>query len=412
MSSRNLFLTLAVALVGLTFCLATAAASPTGTPGVSAKSITIGGTFPFSGPASLYAGIGRGQAAFLDYVNDRGGVNGRQIKFITLDDGYNPANTVQLTRRLVEQEKVFAVVGSLGTEPNLATRPYLNDKKVPQVLLSTGASFWGTDYRKYPWTIGWQPNYIAEAYIYGRFIVKKMPQAKIGVLYQNDAYGKDYITGLKKGLGAKKNKIVEQEGYEVTSSDVASQIAKLKSSGANTLFVAATPTFAIQAVVIAYKLGWRPQIFMNSVSATDTLMALAAKNAKPDAVNGIISIEYRMDPADAKYAKPGALDLYRSIMAKYNPKGNSKDAFNVYGMAQAWTFVYALKRAGKNPTRAGLMKALLSMDTKDNPFLLPGMRMFTTPQDRFPLNQGVLMRYQDGAFKPFGGLLTYPRTHG
>jgi branched-chain amino acid transport system substrate-binding protein len=409
MSGRKLFLTFAVAVIGLAFSL-TASASSTATPGVSAKSITIGGTFPLSGGASLYAGIGRGQAAYFQYVNDRGGVNGRQIKFITLDDAYNPANTVQLTRRLVEQDKVLAVVGSLGTEPNLATRSYLNGRGVPQVLLSTGASTWGTDYKRYPWTIGWQPNYIAEGYIYGRFVASKVPQAKIAVLHQNDAYGQDYITGLKQGLGAKQDKIVETEGYEATSSDVASQIAKLKGSGANTLLVAATPTFAIQAVVLAYKLGWRPTIFLNSIAATDTLMALAVKSSNADAVNGIISVKYWMDPADAKYAKPGSIDLYRSIMAKYFPEGDVKDAFNVYGMAQAWTFVDALKRAGKQPTRASLMKAILSIDTKDNPFLLPGMRMFTSTTDRFPLDQGVLIRYQNGAFKPFGGLFTYPRA--
>jgi branched-chain amino acid transport system substrate-binding protein len=233
---------------------------------------------------------------------------------------------------------------------------------------------------------------------------------KIAVLYQNDAYGHDYVKGLKQGLGAKKNKIVEMQGYEVTSSDVASQMAKLKASGANTLLVAATPTFAIQAVVFAYKLGWRPRIFMNSVSATDTIMKLAAKSSNADAVNGIISIEYWMDPADPNYSKPGAIGLYRSIMAKYNSKGNLKDTFNVYGMAQAWTFVYALKHAGKHPTRAGLMRAILNMDTKKNPFLLPGMRLFTTPKDRFPLNQGVLIRYQNEGFKPFGRLFTYPRA--
>jgi branched-chain amino acid transport system substrate-binding protein len=410
MNKRKVFLTSAVAMIALTLCLTTASASPSKTPGVSAKSITIGGTFPFSGAASLYAGIGRGQAAYFEYVNAHGGVNGRQIEFIALDDGYNPSNTVQLTRRLVEQEKVFAVVGSLGTEPNLATRGYLNQNKVPQVFVATGASIWGTDYKRFPWTIGWQPNYIAEAYIYGRFIVNKAPKAKIAVLYQNDAYGHDYVKGLKQGLGAKKNKIVETQGYEVTSSDVASQMAKLKASGANTLLVAATPTFAIQAVVFAHKLGWDPQIFMNSVSATDTIMGLAAKSSNADAVNGIISIEYWMDPADPNYSKPGAIGLYRSIMAKYNSKGNLKDTFNVYGMAQAWTFVHALKRAGKNPTRAGLMKAILSMDTMKNPFLLPGMRLFTSPKDRFPLNQGVLIRYQNGGFKPFGRLFTYPRA--
>jgi branched-chain amino acid transport system substrate-binding protein len=409
MSAKKLGTVLAFALLALTFTL-TAAAKSSGTPGVTARTVTIGGTFPFSGPASLYAAIGRGQAAYFEYVNDQGGVNGRKLKFIPLDDAYNPANTVQLTRRLVEQEKVFAVVGSLGTEPNLATRSYLNQNKVPQVFLSTGATSWGTDYNKYPWTIGWQPNYVAEGYIYGRFITSKMPQAKIAVLYQNDAYGKDYVTGLKKGLGAKQSAIVESEGYEVTSSDVASQIAKLKASGSNTFFVAATPTFAIQAVVLAYKLGWRPTIFMNSVSATDAVIGLAAKSGGADAVKGIISVEYYMDASDPAYAKPGSIDLYRSIMAKYNPQGNVKDAFHVYGMAQAWTFVHALKRAGENPTRESLMKAILSLDTTDNPFLLPGMRMFTTPTDRFPLNQGVLIRYQAGGFKPFGRLFSYPRA--
>jgi branched-chain amino acid transport system substrate-binding protein len=409
MNARRLCLTFACALIGLTFVLATTAAGA-GTPGVSARTITIGGTFPFSGPASLYAGIGSGAAAYYAYVNDHGGVNGRRINFITLDDGYNPAQTVQQTHRLVEQDHVFAVVGSLGTEPNLATRPYLNEQKVPQILVSTGASSWGTDYRKYPWTIGWQPNYIAEGYIYGKFIGEKVPQAKIGVLYQNDAYGHDYITGLKRGLGASQSRIVDQEGYEVTASDVASQVAKLKASGANTFFVAATPTFAIQAVVLAYKLGWHPVIFMNSVSATNTLMGLAAKNSSPNAVNGMISVRYWMDPSEPKYARPGSISLYQSIMAKYNSKGNPNDAFNAYGMAEGWTFVHALKQAGKNPTRTSLMKALLHLDTRGNPFLLPGQRLFTTPADHFPLNQAVLIRYQDGSFRPFGRLLDYPRA--
>jgi branched-chain amino acid transport system substrate-binding protein len=409
MNARRLFLTFACALIGLTFVLATTAAGA-GTPGVTARTITIGGTFPFSGPASLYAGIGNGAAAYYAYVNDHGGVNGRRINFITLDDGYNPAQTVQMTHRLVEQEHVFAVVGSLGTEPNLATRPYLNQQKVPQILVSTGASVWGTEYRKYPWTIGWQPNYIAEGYIYGKFIVQKVPQAKIGILYQNDSYGHDYIAGLKRGLGAKQSQIVDQEGYEVTASDVASQVAKLKGSGANTFFVAATPTFAIQAVVIAYKLGWHPTIFMNSVSATNSLMGLAVKNSSPNAVAGMISVRYWMDPSEPKYAKPGSIALYKSIMSKYNPKGNPSDAFNAYGMAEAWTFVHALKQAGKNPTRTALMNALLHLDTRDNPFLLPGQRLFTTPTDHFPLNQAVLIRYQDGSFRPFGRLLDYPRA--
>jgi len=389
MNRRKLLLVLA--LLGLALCATTAATSATAERGVTATSIKIGGTFPLSGTASLYAGIGAGAAAYYAYVNDRGGVNGRKIDYITLDDGYNPAQTVQLTRRLVEEDGVFAIVGSLGTESNLATRPYLNERKVPQVLVSTGASVWGTEYKKYPWTIGFQPNYIAEAFIYGRFIVDKVPQAKIGVLYQNDAYGKDYVAGLKSG-------------------HVASQVAKLKASGANTFFVAATPTFAVQAVALAYKLGWRPTIIMNSVSATNALMSLAAKSSSPDAVNGMISVGFWMDPTEPRFAKPGTVSLYKSILAKYSPKSNPNDAFNAYGMAQAWTFVHALKQAGKNPTRAKLMNALLHLDTKANPFLMPGMRLFTTPTDHFPLNQAALIRYQDGSFRPFGRLLTYPRS--
>jgi len=410
MNRSRLFLTIAGALVGLTFGLAATASGSSGTTGVTNRLITIGGTFPMSGPASLYSGIAGGARAYFAYVNDRGGVNHRQIKFLALDDGYNPANTVQLTHQLVEQDGVFAIVGSLGTETNLATRSYLNEQKVPQVLLSTGASTWGTDYKQYPWTIGWQPDYIAEGYIYGKFIVDKVPQAKIGVLYQNDAYGQDYITGLKKGLGDQAGKIVDMEGYEVTSSDVASQVAKLAASGANTLLVAATPTFAIQSVVISHQLGWHPTIFMNSISATDTLMGLAAKSAGADAVNGIISIKYWMDPASPQYAKPGSVDLYKQILAKYASNLNPNDAFVAYGMAEAWTFVEALEQAGSHPTRAGLMNALLHLDTKDDPFLLPGMRLYTTPTDHFPLSQGVLVKFQDGSFHPFGHLLAYPRT--
>jgi branched-chain amino acid transport system substrate-binding protein len=410
MNRRKLLLTFGLLAVALCTATATAATSATREQGVSARSVTIGGTFPLSGPASLYAGVGAGAAAYYAYVNDRGGVNGRTINYVTLDDGYNPAQTVQLTRRLVEQDRVFAIVGSLGTEANLATRSYLNDRKVPQVLVATGASVWGTEHKKYPWTIGFQPNYIAEAYIYGRFIVDKVPQAKIGVLYQNDAYGHDYLTGLKSGLGAQQRKIVAQEGYEVTASDVASQVAKLKASGANTFFVAATPTFAVQAVVLAYKLGWRPTIFMNSVAATNTLMGLAVKSSNADAVNGMISVGFWLDPTEPKFAKPGAAALYRSILAKYSPKANPDDAFNAYGMAQAWTFVHALQRAGKSPTRAKLMDALLNLETKANPFLLPGMQLHTTSTDHFPLDQAVLIRYRDGAFRPFGRLLTYSRV--
>jgi branched-chain amino acid transport system substrate-binding protein len=409
MMRRKLSILAGLAVAALAVAAAGAFAGKTADPGVGPRKITIGGTYPFSGPASLYAPIGRAMAAYFHYVNDQGGVNGRKINYIALDDGYNPANTVQLTRKLVEQNHVFAIVGSLGTEPNLAIRKYLNQQSVPQVLIATGASYWGSDYRKYPWTIGWQPNYVAEGAIYGKFIVDKVPQAKIGVLMQNDAYGKDYLAGLKKGLGGQADKIVDTEGYEVTSPDVASQMARLKASGANTLVVLATPTFAIQSVVISYKLGWHPTIFMNSVSATNTLMGLAAKSSSPDAVNGMISAQYVMDPNDPTYAKPGSIDLYKQIMSKYNPQANVNDTFNVYGFGSAWTFVEALKNAGKNPTRASFMKAMLSLNTDANPFLLPGERLTTSAKDHFPLDQAVLVRYSNGHFSPFGKLITYLR---
>lgn len=398
------------ALALLLVVTAAAASRETTTPGVTKTRVVIGGTFPFSGVASAYGVIAKAETAYYKWVNAHGGVNKRKIKFITLDDGYNPSKTVPLTKELVEQDRVFAVVGQLGTEPVLSVRDYLNGKKVPQVLVSTGASYWGTQYKKYPWTIGWQPNYVAEGALYGQYIVAHQKNAKIGVLFQNDDYGKDYVRGFRAGLGKAQSKIVRSEGYSVTEQSIATHIALLKASGADTFFIAATPSFAIQAIVVAWKLDWHPKIFLNSVSGTNDLMNIAAQSAgSPDAVKGIISTAYTLIPDDPAYAKTPGMKLYRKIMKAENPGTRLTDAFNVYGMGQGWAFVNALKRAGKNPTRKGLMKALLHTNTKANPFLLPGMVTKTTAKDHFPLNQARLDKFSNSHFVPFGKLLTYTR---
>jgi branched-chain amino acid transport system substrate-binding protein len=387
---------------------AVAGAASQKTPGVTSKQVLIGATFPYSGPASAYGTIAKAETAYYQWVNAHGGVNGRKIKFITMDDGYNPAKTVPLTKQLVEQNHVFAIVGQLGTEPVLSVRDYLNSHKVPQVLVSTGASYWGTQYKKFPWTIGWQPNYVAEGALYGRYINAKEKSAKIAVLYQNDDYGKDYLRGFRGGLAGSKSKIVATQGFSVTQPTVAPQVALLARSGANTFFIAATPTPSIQALVVADKLGWHPKKYLNNVSATNDLMNIAAQSAgSPSAVNGIVSTAYTQIPDDPRYAHTPGMKLYRKVMAKYYSSGKVTDAFNVYGMGQGWAFVYALKRAGKNPTRRSLMNALLHTNTKANPFLLPGMVTKTSPTDHFPLEQAMLDKFQNGHFVPFGKLLTY-----
>jgi branched-chain amino acid transport system substrate-binding protein len=265
--TRRMIGALALALVAVAAAVASTAlaSSNAATPGVTKKTITIGGTFPLTGPAALYSAIPKAEYAYFSYVNAHGGVNGRQIVFKYYDDGYNPANTVPMTKKLVEQDHVFAVYGSLGTAPTLATRDYLNKAKVPQVLVATGDSYWGAQYKQYPWTIGFQPDYPGESRIYGKFIASKVPQAKIGVLMQDDAYGQNYYDGLVQGLGDSKSKIVDVEKYDATQTDVSQQIVKLKSAGANVLVLFSLPTQTITALVVTTKIGWKPTTFINNV---------------------------------------------------------------------------------------------------------------------------------------------------
>jgi branched-chain amino acid transport system substrate-binding protein len=380
-----------------------AVASGAGTPGVTSSEVLIGGTTPLSGPASAYQSVARGAAAYFKYVNAKGGVNKRKIKYVYKDDAYDPAKTSEKTRELVQQDKVFAIFNSLGTEQNQATRAYLNAIKVPQLFVASGATTWGKDYKTYPWTIGYQPNYQAEGTIYGRYIAKTSPKARIGVLYQNDDYGKDLLKGLSRGLGSKAKLVVSKQNYDVNDADIQSQIARLKAARVKTLMLFATPKFAIQSYVYAHKLGWKPTVYVNAVSSAANIMGLSTVGTSKKQTNGSLSIVFLKDPTDAHWAKDPGVKLYRSIMKRYKG-GNPNDVYAVYGMSAAHTFVEALRKAGKNPTRASIMRAANNLNIKNDPFLLPGMTVKTGAGDHFPLDQAKLERYVNGHWVVFGGL--------
>ena len=379
------------------------------TPGITPTTIKIGGTFPITGVASLYRTIPGAEKAYFDYVNDHGGVNKRKIEFEILDDSYDPSKTVPLAQQLVEKDGVFAVFGSLGTAPTLATWGYLNSHKVPQVLVATGDSYWGFSKKKYPWTIGWQPDYPGESKLYGRYLKANMPNAKIGVLYQSDAFGKNYLAGLRVGLGAKKGNIVDAESYDATNPSVTQQILSMKGKGANVLVIFATPSQAIAALVTSTKVGLNPSAtLLGNVSANRIfLLAAAAAGAN---VDGVISTSYLTSETATPNA-PGAklakqiVDQYASSLSPSLARG---DANIMYGLGVAWTFVHALQHSGKNPTRASLMRALHTLDTAKNPFVYPGIRLKTSLRDNFPIEQEIMIKWAGGAtgdFQPFGKLL-------
>ncbi len=325
---------------------------------------------------------------------------GRQVVYKIYDDGYNPANTVQLTRRLVEQDKVFAVVGQLGTEPVQAVRAYLNQQKVPQVLVATGASYWGTQYKEFPWTIGFQPDYIAEGRVYGLHIKANQRGKKIAILYQNDDYGKDYLYGLRSALGKKyaDANIVAQEAVECTATSVASQMARIKASGAQVLVDLRTcPGRPSRTYATGKALGFNPeQIYLNSVSATAAFMNIAVASCGCRRTStGPSRSRYLKDPSNPAQNSDAALQEYRRIMAKYAPSANASNGLYVYGFALAETFVQAMYKAGKNPTRAGLMNALLSLNTT-NRFALPGVKSEDLKTDHFVISQMRLQRFNNG----------------
>jgi branched-chain amino acid transport system substrate-binding protein len=412
---------LAALLVGLLVIAAaagTAAASHTSTPGVTKTQITIGGTFPYTGPASLYATIPSAEQAFYAYVNAKyHGVFGRKIKDITMDDGYNPAQTQPDVQKLVEQDHVFAVVGSLGTAPGLATWNYLNQHKVPQVLLATGDAYWGNCVHHVcqgstkPWTMGWQPDYPGEAKLYAKYILKHKKSPKIGVLYQNDAFGKNYLAGLKTGLGSHKGDIVDAESYNVTDSGpvIQAHVGQIFAHGADVFVIFATPTAAITALATEGNIpNWHPLTINSNVSANRIFMLAAASHGA--SLNGVLSTTY----IESQTAQPNlkGMKLAKSIIHKYAPNLDQEFASGdnnlVYGLAVGWTFWDALKHAGKNPTRKSLMHALRTMNEKNNPFIYPGMVVKTSKKRTFPMEQLIMEKWAGGGsgdWKTFGKVL-------
>ena len=392
-------------VLGALVVVSAASAGGSATPGVTSKQILIGGTTPLSGPASAYAAVAKGADAYFKYVNARGGVFGRSIKYKYVDDAYDPSQTIQKTRDLVQNDKVYAIYNTLGTEQNLAVRSYLNQLKVPQLLVASGASTWGNDYKRYPWTIGYQPSYKGEAALYGRYIAKSRPTARIGVLYQNDGYGKELVAGLQRGLGKKAKLIVSKQGYDVTDTDVKSQVARLKSKRANTLMVFATPKFAIQSYSSARLLGWRPLVFVNVVASASNTMTIASLASSKQQTEGSISLAFLKDPINPRWTNDKAVKLFRTILKKYNGGEGLTDYYNVYGMSSAFTFFDALKHAVKNPTRASVMRAVTHLNERSNPFVLPGVSVRTTSTDHFPIAQARLQRYHNGHWVYFGPLV-------
>ena len=395
-----------------------AAASHTSTPGVTKKQITIGGTFPLTGFASAYKTIPAAEQAYYAYVNAHGGVFGRKINDIVLDDQYDPSQTVPQTTKLVEQDHVFAVVGSLGTAPIFSTWQYLNKNKIPQVLVATGDAYWGNCVHHAcqgstkPWTMGWQPTYPGEAKLYAKYILAHKPNARIGVLYQNDAYGKNYLTGLKTGLGSHANQIVDAESYNFGDSAqvIGAHVVALRAHGADTFVIFATPTATIQALVARTLTGWTSALtLVNNVSANRVFELAATKSGAN--LDGIISSTYVA--SQTLQPKLPGMKLAKSIIHTYQPALDDDFAAGdlnlVYGLGSAWTFVYALKHAGKNPTRASLMKALRSMNTSKNPFLYPGITLKTSKKRTFPMEQLKMIKWSGGAagdWHHFGKLLS------
>ena len=398
---RVLFVCLVVAVVAA----ASAGARPDATPGVTATEIHLGSSVPLSGEAAIAGNVARGIDAYFKYVNAKGGVLGRKITYTYLDDGYDPGRAINNTVRLVQQEQVLAVFSSLGTSNNLAVRRLLNDAKVPQLYVSSGATTFGRDYKKYPWTIGYIPPYSEEGEIYARYVLKNIKKAKIAVLYQEDDYGRDLYAGLRKGLGAKASSIVAKVSYDPASTDVQPQVTQLKASKANVLMIFAFGKFSLQAFNAVSRLGWKPQIFVNDVSAASALMSIVPQNA----ANGSISIVFGKDPDAPQWANDKGVRLFQSILKKYgNGIGTRdlKDGYFTAGMATAYTMVNTLKKAGKNLTRQSLMNAATHLNEKGNPFVLPGIVIHTTPTSRFPITQVRLQRWSKKAWRTFGPLIS------
>ena len=399
MAQRCIIL-LASLLLGISAGANPAAAEKKYDPGASDTEIKIGNIMPYSGPLSAYALIGRTEAAFFKKINDEGGINGRKINFISYDDAFSPPKTVEQARKLVESDEVLLIFQSLGTPTNNAIQKYLDLKKVPQLFVATGATKFG-DPKNFPWTMGWQPTYQTEGHIYAKYILENLPQGKIGILYQNDDSGRDYIKGLKDGLGADaaKRMIVAEIPYDPTEPTVDSQVVTLKTSGADIFFDEASPKFAAQAIRKAAEIGWKPTLFLASISNSvgSVLKPAGLENAK-----GLLSTNYIKDPTDPTWKDDPAIKEWAAFMDKYFPDGDKTSTFSVYGYATAQTMVQVLKQCGDELTRENVMKQAASLRNFKLGLLLPGITINTSPTDYFPIEQMQMSRFNGEHGELFG----------
>ena len=399
MSFKRLFIP---ATVVLALAASTAQAQKKYDPGATDTEIKVGNIMPYSGPASAYGVIGKVAAAYFKKVNDEGGINGRKINFISVDDGYSPPKAVEMARRLVEQDEVLVVFNPLGTPSNSAIQKYLNAKKVPQLFVATGATKWG-DPKNFPWTMGWQPSYQSEARIYAKYILREKPNAKIAVLYQNDDYGKDYLKGLKDGLGPKAaSMIVAQDSYETTEPTIDSHIVKLKSTGADVFFNVTTPKFAAQAIKKNAEIEWKPLHLLNNVSAS---IGSVIKPAGFEASQNIISSAYLKDTSDPQWKDDAGMKAFDEFLTKYFPEGNRVDASVMYGYTVAQGLVHVLKACGDNLTRENIMKQAASIKGLELGGLLPGIKVSTSATDFAPISQLQLMKFKGEKWDLFGEII-------
>ena len=372
-------------------------------PGASDTEIKIGNTMPYSGPASSYGVIGKSEAAYFAMINEQGGINGRKINFISRDDGYSPPKTVEQVRKMVEEDGVLLLFQPLGTPSNTAIQGYLNDNKVPQLFVATGADKWN-DPKNHPWTMGWQPSYRIEARIYARYILQTQPDAKIAVLYQNDDFGKDYLIGLREGLGKRADQlIVASQSYETTDPTVDQQIVSLQGTGANVLLTAATPKFAAQTIRKVYDIGWKPTHLISNVSIS---VAAVMQPAGLDKGVGVISAAYHKDPTDPQWQDTPEYKEWLAWMKKYNASADVRDGFTVYGYSAAQTLVTALRASGDNLTRANVMHEAASIHDLKLPMLLPGITVNTSAVDFAPIKQMQLQKFDGTTWKLFGEVIS------
>lgn len=391
----------AAALAAIACTLLAGCEGRQGAPGVTDTEIKLGQTMPYSGPASAYGTIGKTEIAYFQMVNDQGGINGRKVNLISLDDAYSPPRAVEQVRKLIEQEQVLALFQNLGTPSNSAVHEYVNAQKVPHLFVATGASKWG-DPTRFPWTIGFQPSYRIESKIYTRFILAEKPDAKIAVLFQNDDYGKDYLEGFKEGLGDQVNRIVAEASYEVTDPTVDSQIVTLKASGADVMFTIATPKFAAQSIRKVADIGWKPLHIVNNVSSS---VGAVLTPAGLDKSVGVITALYMKDPTDPQWENDEGMRRWREFMAKYMPNADISDFMHVFGYGAAQLMAKVLQDAGNDLTRESLMKQATGLKEVDLDTLLPGIRINTGAQDYYLIEQLQMARFDGKRWVLFGEVI-------